>query len=223
MKRVKLFFALIIVASIMIYSNSLILKAADLSSYSFVYSFGNAKIWVFIETNESLAIGPNQNSSILLTIYLEELGTNKAVFLNRVTFDFKGTQFEKELSPNVTLDDNARSWSHNIDIEQKDITPILPPGQASSGTMHFEFRYDLIDSAGKDWPYRVNEEFPQSFVNTEHASQPLFPFETIFVVTLSLGIASAMVLLYLRIRKYKKTNVQAHVDQARAPKMHNIV
>jgi hypothetical protein len=204
MNRVKIFFALIMIVSIMIDSNSLMLRAADFSAYSFVYSFGNAKIWAFIEANESLAIGPSQNGSILVTIYLENLGTNKAVFLNRLTFDFKGTQFEKELSPNVTLDDDARSWSYDIDIEQKDIKSILPLGQASSGTMNFEFRYDVIDSAGEYWQYRVNEEFPQSFVNTEQASQPPLSFETIFVLTLSLGIASAMALLYLRIRKYKK-------------------
>jgi len=207
MKRIKLFFTAIIIFSIVI-GSSIILKATDLS-YSFVYSYEHAKIWVFIETNESLAIGPSQNGSILFTTYLEEMGTNKAVFLNRLTLGIKGTQFERELSPNVTLDKNARSWSHDIDIEQRDVISILPLGQTTSGTLYFELRYDVIDSTGENWPYRVNEEFPQNFVNTEQLGQPLLSFETMFAVILSLGIASAMVLLYLKIHKYKKTNVQA--------------
>ena len=208
MKKAKLLFVLFTMASLIAHSNNLLLKAEDSLSYSFVYSYGNAKIWVFIDTNKSLVIGSSQNSSILLAIYLEELGTNVAIFLNRVTFSIEGTQFERELSPNVTLDSTLRSWSYDITIEKKDVVQILLPVLAISGRIYFELRYDVIDSAGKYWSYRANEEFPQSFTNTDYTIQPFLSFETIFVVISVLGIASALVLLYFRIRRYKKTNVQ---------------
>jgi len=211
MKNLKYFVFQIILISVLMNLTSFAAYAESLSSYSFVYNFGNAKIWAFIETNESLAVGPNKNSSILLTIYLEKLATNKGVFLNRVTFSFEGTQFERVLSPNVTLTTDAPLWSYNISFGQEDAAPILGPGQTVRGEMNFEFRYDVIDSTEDIWSYRVNERFPQTLLSTEQANQPLPPFETIFVLISLLGIGVAILLTWFKIRKYRKNQLPAHV------------
>jgi hypothetical protein len=71
--------------------------------------------------------------------------------------------------------------------------------------MDFELRYDIIDSTDNIWSYRVNEKFPQTFLNTEQADQPLLAFGTVFASISLLGIGSAMALIWLKIRRYRKT------------------
>jgi len=178
--------------------------AADSSFRSFVYCYGNAKIWVFIEANETLSVGPDTNCTINVTIYLENLGNNIGIFLNRVTFKFEGAQLEKTISPNVTLQNSLRSWSCNITFQQEDMSSMLRPGQILNGEMNFEFRYDIIDSSGEIWSYRLNENFPATFVNIGQVEAPWINFETIFITVLLVGIISAGILLWLRIRKYKR-------------------
>ncbi|MEM3828591.1 MAG: hypothetical protein QXP36_05205 [Conexivisphaerales archaeon] len=173
-------------------------------SYSFVYSYGNAKIWVFIEANRTLTAGPSTNCTIFLTVYLEKLGNNKGVFLNRITFKFEDTQLERILSPNVTLQDNMRSWSGNVTFEQDEISLIIRPGEVLSGRMNFELRYDVIDSFEETWPFRVNEEFPISFKNVAQIEQPWITYEVVFIATLLIGVISSIILLWLKIHRYKK-------------------
>ncbi len=208
MKNLKCFAVQIILISVLMNLNSYTVTVESLSSYSFVYNFGNAKIWVYIEANDSLVIGPSNYSSILLTIYLEKLGTNKGVFLNRVTFNFEGTQLEKVISPNVTLSNDGGLWSGNISFEQN-ASAILRPGQMMRGEMDFEFRYDIIDSAEKMWSYRVNERFPQTVLNIERADQPLPGFVTVFAFVSLLAIGSAAVLIWFKIRRYRKAQLKA--------------
>lgn len=178
-----------------------------LSSYSFVYCYGNAKIWVFIEANRTLIVNPNKSASLFLTIYLEKLGNNVGVFLNRVTFMLEGTQLVKTISPNVTLQNDMRLWSCNITFERDELSSILKPGQVISGKMTFELRYEIIDSSEETWSFRVNEDFPISFKDIGQTEQPWITFETVFIIVLLLGIISALALFCLRIRRYKKEHI----------------
>lgn len=179
------------------------------SSYSFVYNYGNAKIWVFIETAKNLTIGPNKNSTILLTVYLEKLGNNSSVFLNRITFSLRETPIEKVVSPNVTLTEDSRSWSYNVTFSGEDMSPILGLGQMLNGDMSLEFRYDVIDSTGDTWSYRVNEDLPVRFINIEEVGPQWLSFEKLFITITVAGIGFAAILIWIRIRKYKKTQKQA--------------
>jgi len=184
-----------------------------LAPHSFVYNYGHAKIWVFIETNTTLTISPRTNSTILLTAYLENLEDNKGIFLNRVTFMLRQTQLEKSVSPNVTLDNSQRSWSYNATFEFEDISTILRPGQSLNGEMSFEFRYDIIDSSGDVWSFRVNEDFPVEFANAGQLEQPWVSFQMVFVIVLIFAIVSAIVLSWLKIRKYKKQYELTHAEK----------
>ena len=177
------------------------------ASYSFVYCYGNAKIWVFIETNRTITVNPNEPASLFLTIYLEKLGNNVGVFLNRITFKLEGTQLEKIISPNITLQSDMSSWSFNITFEQDEISSILSPGQIINGKMLFELRYDIIDSSGEIWPFRVNEDFPISFKYTGQMERPWITFETIFIIVLFIGVISVLGLFWLKVRRYKKSHL----------------
>ncbi|MCL6579491.1 MAG: hypothetical protein K6T73_08925 [Candidatus Bathyarchaeota archaeon] len=174
------------------------------SSYSFVYCYGNTKIWVFIEANRTVTVNPDEDCSLFLTVYLERLGNNVGVFLNRVTFKLEGTQLIKTISPNVTLQSDIRSWSYNVTFKGDEVSSIIKPGQIISGEMTFELRYDIIDSYGEIWPFRVNEEFPILFKNIGQTEQPWMNFETVFIIVLLFGATSALALFLLRICKYKK-------------------
>jgi len=195
---------LFLVIIIGLYSKSI---RGESSSYSFVYCYGNTKIWVFIEANHTVTVNPNEDCSLFLTVYLERLGNNVGVFLNRVTFELEGTQLKKAISPNVTLQSDTRSWSYNIMFKGDEISSIVKPGQIISGEMIFELRYDIIDSSGEIWPFRVNEDFPISFKNIEQTEQPWMNFETVFIIALLFGATSASALFLLRIRRYKKEHV----------------
>jgi hypothetical protein len=183
--------------------NCSIADAVDMSSHSFVYNYGNARIWVFIEANSTLIVSPNHNGTILFTVYIEELGNNKAVFLNRITFEFDSTMLKKTVSPNVTFQEDKLSWSYVVNFDQKDISDILIPGQTLGGEMNFEFRYDILDFTEQFWPFRVNEEFPLEFANGEQSNQPWINQAMIFIIVLLVGSVSVVVLLWVRIRKYK--------------------
>ena len=180
------------------------LCSADASSYSFVYNYGNAKVWVFIETGKNLTVGSNRNSTITLTVYLEKLGNNSAIFLNRITFSLKETPVEKVTSPNVTLQTDKQSWSYNVTFSDEDVSPILKIGQALDGDMSFEFRYDVIDPTGDTWSYRVNEDLPVRLISIQDLWPQWISFEKLFIIITLVGIGSAAILIWVRIRKYKK-------------------
>ncbi|MGB9694335.1 MAG: hypothetical protein ACPLYF_05770 [Fervidobacterium sp.] len=180
------------------------------ASHSFVYCYGNTKIWVFIDANRTVIVNPNESVSLFLTVYLEKLGNNVGVFLNRVTFKLEEMQLEKTISPNITLQSNMDSWSCNITFEPDEISSMLNPGQLINGKMAFELRYDIIDSSGETWPFRVNEDFPISFKATEQKEQAWIPFETVFIIVLLFGVISALGLFWLRIHKYKKEHTLSH-------------
>lgn len=189
--------------------SSLSFCATISSSYSFVYNYGNAKVWVYVQTDKNLTVGPNRNSTIAFTVYLEKLGSNSAVYLNRITFSLKGTPVEKVTSPNVTLQSNNQSWLYDVTFSDEDVSPVLGLGQALDGYMGFEFRYDVIDSTGGTWSYRVNEEIPVRFINIEEVGPQWLSFETLFITVTLIGIGSAAVLILFRIRRYKKTQKPA--------------
>jgi hypothetical protein len=203
MRKVWRFIVCMLLMWALLDSNYFIANAIDLSSHSFVYNYGNARIWVFIEANNTLIVSSNHNCTILFTVYIEELGNNKAVFLNRISFEFDSTILKKTVSPNVTFQEDKLSWSYVMNFDQKDISSILTPGQILGGEMNFEFRYDILDSAEQFWPFRVNEEFPLEFVNGEQSNQPWMNQTMIFIIVLLVGLVSAIVLLWVRIRKYK--------------------
>jgi len=152
-------------------------------------------------------VNPNEPASLLLTVYLEKLGNNVGVFLNRITFKLEGTQLEKIISPNITLQSDMSSWSFNITFEQDEISSILSPGQIINGKMLFELRYDIIDSSGEIWPFRVNEDFPISFKYTGQMERPWITFETIFIIVLFIGVISVLGLFWLKVRRYKKSHL----------------
>lgn len=182
-------------------------RVADAESYSFVYSYGNAKIWVFVMLNRTFFVGPKANGSIFLTIYLEKLGNNIGVFINRLTFGFDGTQIRKTISPNVTLNNSLRSWAWNITFGQEDVDRILVPGQTLVGALNFEFRYDVIDSSGEYWYYRVNENIPATIQSSEQAAKTWKTFGTVFLIISLLGVVSAVVVLGLKIRRHKRATL----------------
>lgn len=180
-------------------------SVAETESYSFVYSYGNAKIWVFVMLNRSLFIGPKVNCSIFSTVYLEKLGNNRGVFINRLTFTFEGTQIEKPTSPNVTLNNSLRSWAWNTTFGQEDFNRIIVPGQTLVKSLNFEFRYDVIDSSGEYWSYRVNENIPATIQSSEQAAETWITFGTVFLIISLFGVVSAAVVLGLKIRRHKRS------------------
>ncbi len=182
----------------------------NLSTYSFVYNYGNAKVWTFIETNKTLTVASNRSSTILITVYLESLGTNMGVFLNRITFKLGETQFEKTISPNITLHNDTRSWSCNITLSEDSI-PFWTVGGTLAGTMTFELRYDIVDSTGDTWSYRVNENLPVRIVNVESTGPQWISFEMLFASILLIGIGSAAFIIWLKIHKYRKEQKRIHV------------
>lgn len=97
-----------------------------------------------------------------------------------------------------------RSWSGNVTFEQDEISLIIRPGEVLSGRMNFELRYDVIDSFEETWPFRVNEEFPISFKNVAQIEQPWITYEVVFIATLLIGVISSIILLWLKIHRYKK-------------------
>jgi len=180
-------------------------SVADMESYSFVYSYGNAKIWVFLMLNRTFFIGPQTNSSIFSTIYLEKLGNNIGVFINRLTFGFEGTQIKKTTSPNVTLNNSLRSWAWDLTFGQEDVCQIMVPGQTLVGALTFEFRYDVIDSSGEYWPYRINENIPATIQSSEQVAETWITFGTVFLIVSLFGVVTAVVVLWLKIRRHKRS------------------
>jgi len=188
--------------------NASTINIVDTDSYSFVYNYGNAKIWVFVMLNHPFLIGPEVNNSIFLTVYLEKLGSNRGVFLNRLTLSFEGTQVRKAISPNVTLGNDLRLWTWNITFGQEDIDLILLLGQyLFATTLDFEFRYDIIDSSEEYWFYRVNESIPATIQRQGQAADTWITFGTIFLIVSLFGVASAILVLWLKIRRYRRTSL----------------
>lgn len=188
----------------MLGTSNLAMGYLESASHSFVYCYGHAKIWVFIEANRTITINPNESASIFLTVYLEKLGNNTGVFLNRITFELEGTPLEKTISPNVTLQSDRRLWSCNITFDKDEISSILKPGQIITGRLIFELRYEVIDSCGECWPFRVNEDFPISLKCIGQVEPSWINFETVFIIVLLFGVSSVLALFFLRVRKYKK-------------------
>ena len=182
-------------------------SVADTESYSFVYNYGNAKIWAFITLDYPFFVGPETNSSASATIYLEKLGSNIGVFINRLTFGFEGTQIRKTVSPNVTLNNSLRSWTWNTTFEQEDINQILFPGQIMTRTLNFEFRYDVIDSSGEYWFYRINENIPVAIQSAEQSAETWTSFGTVFLIVSIFGVSCAVIVLWLKIRRYRKATL----------------
>lgn len=182
--------------------------ASEVESNSFVYCYGNVKIWVIVMLNQTSFIGPRANGSIFLTILLENSGNKVGVFINRFTFDLEGTQIEKSISPNVTLNTQLPSWASNITFWQEDVGSILVPGQVLVQNLDFEFRYDVIDSNGECWSYRVNESIPVTIQSPKQPAETMTTFGTVFVIMSLFGVVSVIVVLCLKIRSYKKNQAQ---------------
>jgi hypothetical protein len=140
---------------------------------------------------------------------LEKLGSNRGVFVNRLTFGFEGTQIREIVSPNVTLDNNLRSWAGNVTFEEGDVDQVLMPGQTLARALNFEFRYDVMDSSGEYWPYRVSENIPATIQMSGQAGETWITFGTVFLLISLLGVAFAVVVLGLRIRRYKRATLSA--------------
>jgi len=173
-------------------------------SNSFVYCYGNVKIWISVVSNQTSFIGPKANGSIVLTIFLENLGSNLGVFINRLTFSLEGTQIRRSISPNVTLDTQLPSWTCNVTFGQEDVGSILIPGQVLAQNLNFEFRYDVIDSSREYWSYRVNESIPVTIQSPKQPAEAVTTFVTVFLVVSLFGVISVLVVLWLKIRSYKK-------------------
>ena len=182
--------------------------ASEVESNSFVYCYGDVKIWVIVMLNQTSFIGPRANGSIFLTVLLENSGNNIGVFINRFTFDLEGTQIEKNISPNVTLNTQLPSWTSNITFWQEDVSSILVPGQVLTPNLDFEFRYDVIDSDGEYWSYRVNERIPVKIQSPKQPAETMTTFGTVFVIVSLFGLTSVIVMLSLKIRSYKKNQAQ---------------
>jgi len=182
-------------------------SAVDTKYYSFVYNYGNAKIWVFVTLDHPFFMGSKMNSSISATVYLEKLGTNIGVFINRLTFSLEGTQVRKTISPNVTLNNSLRSWTWNTTFGQEDIDRILVPGQTLAWSMNFEFRYDVIDSSGEYWFYRINENISATIQSPESTAETWITFGTVFLIVSIFGVLCAIIMLWLKIRRYRKATL----------------
>lgn len=177
-----------------------------LISRSFVYSYGGAKVWVFITTNDTWTLKPDLNYTLYFEIYLESSGNNIGVFINRVTLNFRGTGLRQLISPNITLQSAGQSWTWNVTLKPTEEEFGLYPGQSSTFNLDFEVRYDTIDSSGTHWHYRVSDYITTKVKNPFSTTQPWTILPIVFLSVLSGGLAVALIILWIKIRKYKKTN-----------------
>lgn len=204
-KKVSCHFVGMILVLITILSfTGVIVCVVNAEHYSFVYCYGNVKIWVSIELNRTFFMGPKADSSIFLAVDLEKLGNNVGVLINRLTVSFDGTQIRETISPNVTLNNSLRSWAYNLTFEEEDVYRILLPGQRLVSALNFEFRYDVIDPSGECWSYRVNEYIPTTIQSSEQVAETWITFEGVFLIVALFGVASAVIVLGLRIRRHKQ-------------------
>jgi hypothetical protein len=72
---------------------------------------------------------------------------------------------------------------------KEDVGSVLIPGQVLTQNLDFEFRYDVIDSNGDYWSYRVNESIPVTIQSPKQPAETMTTFGTVFVsVTFRIGI-----------------------------------
>ena len=180
------------------------------TSESFVYSYGGAKIWVFIDTNNTWAIKRDLNYTLYFEVYLESLGKNVGVFINRVTLSFRGTNLRQMISPNITLQSAGQSWTWNATFELVEHELSVYPGQSSTFDLNFEVRYDVIDSSETHWHYRVSDHIPVVIKNPSTPTSKPWTFAvTVFFLVLMSGMAIALIILWIKIRRYKKLAARA--------------
>lgn len=171
-------------------------------THSFVYSYGGAKLWVFVDLNETWSVG--QNQSMQIKLYLEDLGRNKEVFVNRITIDVEGTSIRRVTSPNITLNYANRLYHWNLKLNESEIFQEL--STSFSAKVNFEFRYDIVDSTSTSWPFIVDDYTPIRFKNvSKNGNYWLNPVILVFIIVMLSGLGASFMILWIKIRRLRKT------------------
>jgi len=174
------------------------------NTHSFVYSYGGVKLWVFVDLNETWSVG--QNQSIRVKLYLEDLGQNKGVFLNRITIDVWRTSITHVASPNTTLDYANKLFEWNLTLNGSEIFQELC--SSSSTRVEFEIRYDIVDSMSTSWPFIVNDHIPIRLNNlSNNGNSWLNPVILVFIIVILSGLGVSSMILWIKIRRLKTQQI----------------
>jgi len=170
--------------------------------HSFIYSYGGVKLWVFVDLNETWSV--EQNQSIRVKLYLEDLGQNKEVFVNRITIDVEATSIRHVASPNITLNYANKLYHWNLTLNESEIFQEL--STSFSTKINFEFRYDIVDSTSTSWPFIVNDYIPIRLKNVfKNGNYWLNPVILVFIIVMLSGLGASSMILWLKIRRLRKT------------------
>jgi hypothetical protein len=170
--------------------------------HSLVYSYGGVKLWVFVDLDETWSVG--QNQSIQVKLFLEDLGQNKEIFVNRITLDLEGTSIRHIVSPNITLNYANKLYHWNLTLNESEFSQEL--SMPISTKVNFEIRYDIVDSILTSWPFVVNDYIPIRLkIVSKNGNYWLNPIILVFIIVMISGLGASSMILWIKIRKLRKT------------------